>query len=225
MATVQPDIHTVVAVPKPPIVSHAEWGGIQPTRPFIPHQIERITLHHEGVYFDGSIPAASYIQQVQHWCLTNRMWPDIPYHFLIDLEGTIYEGRPLEAQGDTNTGYSTAGHAQVAVLGKYDAGEQVPNQQQLAAIIDIMAWIAATYQIPVDDDHIKGHRDYIPFDHTRGFHIDDRTGEKITCPGDNLYIYLENDTILNGIAERLAIARNSEPTPTSMPDIYVHQIR
>jgi hypothetical protein len=155
------------------------------------------------MYFDGTIPAAQYIRQVQHWCLTDRMWPDIPYHFLIDLDGIIYEGRPLEAQGDTNTGYTTAGHAQVAVLGKYDAGEQEPDAVQIESIIDIIAWIAFRYNIPPDAEHIKGHRDYIPFDAASGYHIDTRTGERITCPGDNLYVYLTNGSIPDRVAQKL----------------------
>jgi hypothetical protein len=113
----------------------------------------------------------------------------------------------------------------IAVLGKYDIGEQEPNELQINAIIELMAWIVATHHIPVDAEHIKGHRDYIPFDPVRGFHIDERTGEKITCPGDNLYVYLENGMILNGITERLARARNSMTTSTSTPNIPVYQIR
>jgi hypothetical protein len=193
------------SVEPPPIVTQASWGAAPPVASlFIPQQPELITLHHEGVIFDGSRPTPDYLRAVQSWSITNRGWPDIPYHFLIDLEGTIYEGRPLEVRGDTNTAYNTQGMAQVALLGKYDAGEQVPNQLQIDAIIDLMTWIAATYNIPADANHIKGHRDYIPFDPAKGFHVDERTGEKITCPGDNLYIYLSNGTIVAAVARRLA---------------------
>lgn len=215
-----------MVVEAPPIVSQANWGAVPAIASlFVPHQLERITLHHEGVIFDGSMTAPAYLRAVQRWSITNRGWPDVPYHFMIGLDGTIYEGRPLEMRGDTNTGYSTQGMAQVALLGKYDAGEQVPTQAQIDAVIDLMAWIAATYRIPPDAEHIKGHRDYIPFDDTRGFHVDTRTGQKITCPGDNLYVYLQNGTILSGIADRLALASNSTATPTSIPDMPVPQIR
>jgi hypothetical protein len=224
-ATVQPDDSTTGTVSRPPIVSNAEWSGMTSNIPFVPQQPELITLHHEGVIFDGSMPADEYLRSVQRWSITNRGWPDIPYHFMIDLEGVIYEGRPINARGSTNTGYDTQNMVQVAVLGKYDAGEQVPNQMQIEAIIDIMAWIAATYNIPPDAAHIKGHRDYIPFNESLGYHIDARTGEKITCPGDNLYVYLENGIILNGIAERLAMANNVLTTPTILPNTPANQVR
>jgi hypothetical protein len=55
----------------------------------------------------------------------------------------------------------------------------------------------------ISPDRIRGHRDFIPIN-DKGEHIDPRTGEKITCPGDNLYLYLANQTIQNGVARMLA---------------------
>ncbi|NJN66846.1 MAG: N-acetylmuramoyl-L-alanine amidase [Chloroflexaceae bacterium] len=173
--------------------------------PFVPQQPEHITLHHEGVIFDGSLPAPDYLRAIQHWVITSVGWPDIPYHFIIDLDGIIYEGRPLDARGDTHTSYDLQNMAQIAVLGKYDEGEQVPDERQIDAIIDIMTWLAFEYHIPPDAEHIKGHRDYIPVDSATGLHIDPMTGESITCPGDNLYVYLPS--IINEVADRLASMR------------------
>lgn len=159
------------------VVSRTAWGAAPavPER-FVAHTITRITLHHEGVFFDGSTPAPAYIRAVQNWSLNNRRWGDIPYHFIIDLAGSIYEGRPLTAQGDTNTGYDPAGMALVAVLGDYNTGKQQPNAAQLAAVVAIMAQVARDYAVPPTADSIKGHRDF--------------PGAATTCPGDNLYRYL-----------------------------------
>lgn len=198
------DMPLLAGVPRPPIISQAEWGAAPPGSPFIPHYPRQITLHHEGVYFDGSIPAAEYLRKVQHWSITDRGWPDIPYHFIIDLDGLIYAGRPLEMQGDTNTAYDLRGHALVSLLGKYDAGEQEPAWHQIEATIAIMAWIAYTYAI--SPDLIYGHRDFVPLNE-QGEHIDPRTGEQITCPGDNLYRYLADGTITQGVAALLAQAK------------------
>lgn len=201
---VPPPVVIHIPAPKPPIIAHADWGAMKPAGPFVPQQPHRITLHHEGVPFDSSMSAPDYLRHVQDWCINHRKWPDIPYHFLIDLEGNIYEGRPLSARGDTNTSYDPQDHALVALLGKYDAGEQQPNQMQIDSIIALMAWIADTYEI--SPDLIHGHRDFIPLN-DKGEPIDPRTGEKITCPGDNLYRYLADGTIQNGIARVLARAR------------------
>lgn len=189
--------HRHVPVPRPVTITPPGWGAAKPAGRFEPQQPRQITLHHEGVYFDGSTPTPVYLQHVQRWSINNRGWPDIPYHFMIDLQGLIYEGRPLDARGDTNTSYDLQDHALIAVLGKYDAGEQEPNQAQIETIIALMAWIAESYQIAPDNIH--GHRDFIPLNRN-GEHIDPHTGEKITCPGDNLYRYLQDRTIQNGVA-------------------------
>ncbi len=140
------------------MVSREEWGARKPGERLRKHAIARITLHHEGVVFDGSTPAPAYLRKVQRWSMDDRKWPDIPYHFLIDHRGTIYVGRPITAPGDTNTQYDPTGHALIAVLGDYD--RQKPNAGQLKAVCDVMAWIAAEYSIPPSE--IAGHRDFIP---------------------------------------------------------------
>jgi hypothetical protein len=195
---------------RPPIIAQAGWGAAKPAYLFKPQRPNRMTLHHEGVYFDRSTDPADYLRHVQDWSIKHRRWPDIPYHFLIDLDGLIYAGRPLEARGDTNTSYDLRDHALVAVLGKYDAGEQEPNPDQIDAVIALMAWIAETYAI--SPDRIHGHRDFIPLN-AKGEHIDPRTGEKITCPGDNLYRYLQDHTIQNGVARLIG---RSRPVPDGL---------
>jgi hypothetical protein len=42
---------------------------------------------------------------LQDWSRNTRKWLDIPYHYIIDLDDRIYEGR------DTNTEYDSAGQA------------------------------------------------------------------------------------------------------------------
>jgi hypothetical protein len=190
-----------IPAPRPPIIARADWGAAPPADNFVPQRPRQITLHHEGVYFDGSRSALDYLRHVQRWSVTHRRWPDIPYHFLIDLAGRIYEGRPLDARGDTNTSYDLRDHALVALIGKYDQGEQEPSRPQIESIIALMGWISATYTIA--PNLIFGHRDFIPLN-DKGEHIDPRSGEKITCPGDNLYRYLADGTIQQGVAAVLA---------------------
>jgi hypothetical protein len=194
------------SVAKPDIISQKTWGGVDPAGKFIPQRPQHITLHHEGVLFDGSIAASHYLRNVQHWSIVHQHWPDIPYHFIIDLEGRIYAGRPLDACGNTNTSYDVQNHALIALLGKYDAGEQSPNQSQLDSIVALMAWIADSYNI--SPDRIKGHRDFIPIN-DKGEHIDPHTHEHVTCPGDNLYHYLANHTIQNRVTQSLDSIRRT----------------
>ncbi len=166
---------------KPPVISREEWGATQVTEGYVPHVIDRITLHHDGAEFHGG--AAARMRALQSWSQRVRGWVDIPYHFLIDLEGNIYEGRPLEYVGDTATEYDPTGHALITVMGNYNTQEI--NEAQLKAIVDLASWLCYEYSIPPQMVH--GHRDYAA----------------TSCPGTNLYRYLTNGYIVSAIEERM----------------------
>jgi hypothetical protein len=166
---------------KPLVISRAEWGSMEITEGYIPHTLERITIHHDGSEFYGD--AVARLRSLQSGS-RNRGWVDIPYHFLIDLEGNIYEGRPLQYVGDTATEYDPTGHALITLMGNYNVQEI--NQAQLNAIVDLAAWLCYEYSIP--PELIKGHRDYAA----------------TACPGDNLYRYLANGYIVSAVKERLS---------------------
>jgi len=151
------------------------------TEGYVPHTLDRITIHHDGSEFYGD--AVARMRSLQSGS-RNRGWVDIPYHFLIDLEGKIYEGRPLQFVGDTATEYDPTGHALITVMGNYNVQEI--NQAQLNAVIDLAAWLWYEYSIP--PELIKGHRDYAA----------------TSCPGTSLYAYLTNGYIVSAVEERLS---------------------
>lgn len=152
------------------------------TEGYEPHTLDRITLHHTGGKFYGG-DVAAFIRGLQSWSKRARGWVDIPYHYLIDLEGKIYEARPLEFVGDTATEYDPTGHALISVMGDYNVQEI--NEAQLGAIVDLASWLCYEYSIP--PEFIRGHRDYA---HT-------------WCPGNNLYLYLANGYIVSAVQRRL----------------------
>jgi hypothetical protein len=166
---------------KPPVISREEWGAVEVTEGYVPHVIDRITIHHDGAEFHGG--AVARMRALQSWSIRVKGWVDIPYHFLIDLEGNIYEGRPLEYVGDTSTEYDPTGHALITVMGNYNIQEI--NEAQLKAIVDLASWLCYEYSIPPEMVH--GHRDYAA----------------TSCPGNNLYQYLANGYIVSAIEERL----------------------
>lgn len=186
-------------IARPAMIPRSEWALPPLEGQYVPHELRFITLHHEGVIFnDYGAKAVEYLRSVQRWGTKNNGWEDIPYHFILDLDGNIYEGRPLWAEGDTGTSYNLTGHALISVLGHYD--HQTPSQAQLDSIVALMAWLAHDYQIPLEN--IKGHKDYIPVN-SQGLHID--VGNiKITCPGDNLYAYLESGDLVMQVKAKLS---------------------
>ncbi|HEM60901.1 MAG TPA: N-acetylmuramoyl-L-alanine amidase, partial [Chloroflexi bacterium] len=144
------------------------------TEGYVTHTLHCITLHHDGAEFYGG--AEERLRGLQSWSRRERGWVDIPYHFLIDLEGNIYEGRPLEYVGDTATEYDPTGHALITVMGNYMIQEI--NEAQLAAVVDLASWLCYEYSIPPQE--IRGHKDYAA----------------TSCPGTNLYRYLANGHIV-----------------------------
>jgi len=158
----------------PKIMSVEDWGGSRTTATTgKKHVPQFITLHHGGVAFLRDKDPKQYLRNLQSWSRGTRMWSDIPYHYLIDLDGNIYEGRDINIAGDTNTEYDPAGHALIVVLGNFDEVE--PNQAQLDSVTIMMATLAKRFEIA--PTKIAGHKDY---------------SAKTACPGKALNPYLQN---------------------------------
>jgi hypothetical protein len=174
------------------IVSVAQWGGTPADAAQArKQQITHITLHHQGEPFPQGKDPIQYLRNLQTWSRTTKHWLDIPYHYIIDLDGRIYEGRKLDYAGDTNTEYDPAGHALIEVVGNFEEVE--PNQKQLDAVVDLMALLAAKYKVSLDGIH--GHKDY---------------SAQTVCPGEHLYSYLQDGYFRHKVALRLA-GQSSRP--------------
>lgn len=165
------------------IITQKEWGGI-PADSGRLHEIHLITLHHEGESFPPGKDPVEYLRTLQQWSRTTKHWVDIPYHYVIDLDGRVYEGRPIRFAGDTNTDYDPAGHALVCVVGNFEEVE--PNERQLRAVVDVFTWLCKKYGIT--PDKIRGHKDVA-------------TGT--VCPGKNLYQYLQDGYFKKEVAKLL----------------------
>lgn len=174
----KPDIQAIT--PFVSIVPRNGWKA-NPPRPFKQQVPVRITIHHEGTQFDTSKNAARHIKNVQTWGMgKDRNWVDIPYHFLIAPDGTIYEGRDVYTVGETNTEYDPAGHLLISLLGNFEV-QEVPAAQ-LDALTRLIAYASQRYNIPVST--IASHKDH---------------SSQTSCPGKNLYRYLQNGYIKNTI--------------------------
>jgi N-acetyl-anhydromuramyl-L-alanine amidase AmpD len=106
----------------------------------------------------------------------------VPYHYLIDLDGNIYEGRDWRYTGETNTTYDPAGHFLISVIGNYEL--QQPAPAQVEAIVALMTWAVDRFDVPLD--RVGGHYDYAG----------------TTCPGQHLRQLLEDGTLRSRVAAR-----------------------
>ena len=166
------------------IIKRNEWGWNPLIKKTDEAKITKITIHHGGVEFTKDNDPKEALRNLQEWSREEKDWIDIPYHFMIDLEGNIYEARPINYPGDTNTEYDPTGHALVEVMGNYEV--QTFSYKQLNSMIELIAFLSREFNVPICD--IKTHKDY----------------SKMTdCPGKNIYKYFQDSTIVRAVEERL----------------------
>jgi hypothetical protein len=139
-------------------------------------------VHHTAAVLDDNrdAPARARQHQAYHQSLG---WPDLAYHYLIDANGNVYEGRPVTAVGDTATDYDPTGHLLVCCEGHFD--QQALPAAQYATLVEVLAWGAAEFE--VDPTTIRGHRDFA----------------STTCPGDALYATISGGTLHAAVVESL----------------------
>ncbi|QJR37224.1 peptidoglycan recognition protein family protein [Gemmatimonas groenlandica] len=169
----------------PASIANAVVAGGADMRLRIPHIITHVTLHHTGDSkpLTRADDPAQRLRNLQSWGASDRNWWDVPYHFLLDLDGRAFEGRDWHFQGETNTTYDPGGHFLISMIGNYDVQE--PSVGQLDAIADLMAWALKANNLPID--RIGGHYNYA------------ETG----CPGKYLRRYLEDGTLRRMVQQRL----------------------
>lgn len=174
----KPSANNHIAMPD--IISKDVWGGQAPAYDTVEQKISKITIHHGGVDVPEDKDPYEYMRNLQSFSINEKHWIDIPYHYCIDLNGVIYEARPLKYPGDTNTEYNPDGHALICVIGNYENQKIKPSQ--LDAIVNLTAWLADKYNVPVTA--IASHKDY---------------STMTVCPGEDLYKYLQDGTIVKRV--------------------------
>lgn len=171
--------------PYPPspleIIPRAGWGAAAPNIEADPEGwiryneplsqvLDTIIVHH------SALPVEYGPAEIQRMHKKDRGFSDIGYHFVIDAEGRVYEGRALEIQGAHTRGHN-AGAIGIVLLGNFE--EDRPGRKQLGRLRQLTEVLSKEYGIT----HLAGHRDFLP--------------EKTLCPGK----FLEKK--LRGLASRM----------------------
>ncbi|WP_329150484.1 N-acetylmuramoyl-L-alanine amidase [Streptomyces sp. NBC_01456] len=184
-------------------VSRPGWGADESKRykdgkvnsPEKYYPLQAIAVHHTDTPNDDPDPAAT-IRSIYEYHAVTLDWGDIGYHFLIDEDGNIYEGRysgddgipAFHTDGDLVTAFHTLGYNSgnlgIALLGTL--AEKAPTDAAKTSLIRLIKTIARfkgldpqaniTYVNPVDGTKkdvttVTGHRDWLTTD----------------CPGDSMY--------------------------------------
>ena len=146
-------------------------------------KVQRVVVHHTAESDKSrNIPGGDKIRSVYYYHAVTRGWGDIGYHFLIDQDGKIYEGR---AGGDYVVGahvfcnnINTIG---VSLMGNFQRNQA--TKKQIASLTKLLNALGKKYDIDLSKtskfhgekgDNLIGHRDL----------------GSTACPGDNMYALL-----------------------------------
>ncbi len=141
--------------------------------------VKLLVVHHTAITIDGdNRSAAERVRALYKYHASNLGWGDIGYHYIVDEDGVIYEGR---AGGEGVVGghayCSNVGTIGIALLGNFDVEE--PTQTQLKSLQWLLKDLADTYDIDVSKktlyhgklmDPIVGHGDLLSTD-CPGFYL------------------------------------------------------
>lgn len=113
------------------IVSRREWGAADPTKRYtMPTPTPRLWIHHTALERRW----AAGVRETQRFHMKDRGWSDIAYSYLVDDDGTVYEGRGAGVVGAHTSGDNSRSHA-IAAMGNFELRE--PPQRMLDAIADL----------------------------------------------------------------------------------------
>jgi len=175
------------AIPPPlTIVSRAEWGAREPnheasgeygfaesaTDPAwyvypdpLPEVYNTVAIHHSA----SLLESGETMPDVQDLHMDRNRWADVGYHFAIDRNGVVYEGRDIHVRGSSVGGYNT-GTIGVVVMGNFEYDQ--PLEVQLTVLQTLINWLATTYTLT----HLAGHGEF---------------NAESVCPGKNMIPYLD----------------------------------
>jgi N-acetyl-anhydromuramyl-L-alanine amidase AmpD len=100
-------------------------------------QIAKIIVHHTAVDTTLEKLRASVIR---------RGYSDIPYHFVIDTDGTLHATRPITRMGAHCKGHN-ADSIGVALMGNLD--RVPPTEAQVATLTRLLADLQRKWRVPV----------------------------------------------------------------------------
>lgn len=112
--------------------------------------VKLLVVHHTAQKVSGDTrPAVERVRALYDFHANNRGWGDIGYHYLIDEDGGIYEGR---SGGDNVVGghvyCGNVGTVGIALLGNFETEQ--PSQQQVQSLQWLLDNLANKYHIDLD---------------------------------------------------------------------------
>ncbi len=117
-------------------------------------QITEIIVHCADTPEGRDVRAAD----IRRWHMTEHGWADIGYHFVVDLDGTIEDGRPIEKVGTHCSGHNanSIGICYIGGASKDMKPKDTRTQAQKDALVQLLKDLRQKYPLA----KIYGHRDF-----------------------------------------------------------------
>ena len=138
--------------------------------------IFRITIHHTAMP-DDELPdlggdSKTRMQKILMWHKQHNGWADVGYHYVIDPEGKVWEGRNIKYQGaHAGNEEFNVGNIGVVLMGNFD--EHPLPEAQCQGLVDFVHFLKKKYKI--ESKNVFGH---VHFRDTK-------------CPGKNIMSIVE----------------------------------
>ncbi len=110
-----------------------------------------VAIHHSAILLDTN----ETMRDVQDLHMDINHWADVGYHYVIDKDGILYEGRDIHVRGSSVAGYNT-GTIGVCVMGNFE--QDFPLEIQLTTLQQVVNWLATTYTLT----HLATHHEFNP---------------------------------------------------------------
>ncbi|MBL9121030.1 MAG: N-acetylmuramoyl-L-alanine amidase [Phycisphaerae bacterium] len=152
-STSQPKQVAKEPIPTDGVIPRSRWAKAGPDvgdiNPMLP--VKSLTIHHEGWEPFVASDVEETADRIEHVRIAHRNakgggYADIGYHYIIDREGRVWEGRSLRYQG-AHVKYHNEGNIGIMCLGNFE--EQTPTQRQLAGLSRQVRAVMAKHKIPI----------------------------------------------------------------------------
>jgi hypothetical protein len=141
--------------------------------------ISHITVHHDGmppVSLNSMSAVANRLEVIRNGH-RGRGWADIGYHYIIDPDGRVWEGRSIQLQG-AHVKDQNPQNLGILVLGNFE--QQQPTSRALTTLDTFLVAQARQYHIP--PSRIYTHQELA----------------STACPGRNLQRYMDQTRARGG---------------------------
>lgn len=130
--------------PAPEAISRAEWAGPEPPFSGERQQPQRVELGQILAPVDDPNPLAT-LRALRFVSQSLLGQPDLPYHYVIDGQGNVYEAR-----GSVSQRIPTADTGTVRIGLFANAAAEGVSEATQARLIELLGWLSASYDLAAD---------------------------------------------------------------------------